>query len=58
MLAMPDFRRFGKSFAVKMLCAYYDKSRDIEASVVEEIKQLFPDVKIKQYTCRIEKCKK
>lgn len=84
-------RRFGKSFAAKMLCAYYDKSCDsyelfqglsiagdasfekhlnkydviylditlfismtldmkqvvknIEASVVEEIKQLFPDVK-------------
>ena len=31
-------RRFGKSFAAKMLCAYYDKSCDSEA--------LFADYKI------------
>lgn len=34
-------RRFGKSFAAKMLCAYYDKSCDS--------KSLFEDLEIAQY---------
>ena len=43
-------RRFGKSFAAKMLCAYYDKSCDSEA--------LFADYKIADDPSWSNRCEK
>lgn len=46
-------RRFGKSFAAQMLCAYYDRTCD--SSVLFRDLVIATDEK-RKHTCKIERC--